>query len=937
MESRKQYFAFVSYQRKDEKWADWLRSKLEHYHLPSSVRKGNPSLPKDIRPIFRDSLELSGGVLAKEIEQALINSRYLIIICSQNSAQSPWVNKEIQTFIDLGRVEYIIPFIIDGTPFAENIETECFAPALKSLRGEKELLGININEMGRDAAAIKVVARMFGLKFDTLWQRYEREQKRKRWFIIIAVLLFALVSLCVGGYIAKQNQEIKEERNRANAEREKAELANTKLLAANDSIKQQKDIALKINDELSKTNEQLVIERDNVLKANLQMVESKLRFVAEKSTKLVDDGNSYSARQVLLEAIKLSASYNLYIPEIEAAMRKAYNNESAIIRNHKGWNVFKAIFSPDERLIASCSDDEVRLFESSTGRLVHILEGHTSVINSISFSPDGLLIASSSDDKTIKIWDVRTAKLLYTFIDTSWVFSIEFSKDSKRVLSASLDSVKIWDIRSGNVIQAHSGERVATYSPDGGLVASVYKNMIKVWNPQTGSNVLHIEGHDNTINSLAFSPNGKQLCSSASGDIKVWDLSSAECLRTIVSHEMTTVTSVSYRDDGRAIISSSRDGTIRIWNVNNGKETWKKNVDTDYVWQAQFDKSAKRVLAALSDGKIIIYDLIEDDDYAKFRKDCFSLEFESNRNVDAHSICINKTGTLVAFIVRNYQTNNNELKLFDLSTKRMIYNYIGVKPFCAFSSCGNYLAFSTDDKIKIWNNSLKDEFTIGDKEVLVSIAFNANGNLISVSENEFKIWDINTGVCSRRRILHNNSFISFNESGTKMAIKDTADKIKILDVLTNKKLSIIKDLYNKSDVLKFSPNGKTLMIISLIKNAVKVFDLESGNLLCSIHDDHNMITDASYCEGGNQIAVLYSNSSVMSIFDSITGIKIFKRNKLLSKNILYCFNNRLVCPGNGLSLIIYEYLNYHDIINRTHLRFKNKGLTPEERRQYYLE
>ena len=180
MTQAKEYFAFISYQRKDEEWADRLRSKLEHYRLPSSVRKQDASLPKEIRPIFRDSLELSGGFLSKEIKTALQQSKFLIVICSPNSAKSPWVNKEIQTFIDSGREEKIIPFIIDGIPFSDNEETECFPPALRSLKGEKELLGININELNRDAASIKVVARMFGLKFDTLWQRYEREKKRKR-------------------------------------------------------------------------------------------------------------------------------------------------------------------------------------------------------------------------------------------------------------------------------------------------------------------------------------------------------------------------------------------------------------------------------------------------------------------------------------------------------------------------------------------------------------------------------------------------------------------------------------------------------------------------------------------------------------------------------------------------------------------------------------
>ena len=76
MSTTKEYFAFISYQRKDEKIADELRHKLEHYHLPSSIRKENPSFPKTIYPIFRDSLELSGGVLSEQIEQALEQSNF---------------------------------------------------------------------------------------------------------------------------------------------------------------------------------------------------------------------------------------------------------------------------------------------------------------------------------------------------------------------------------------------------------------------------------------------------------------------------------------------------------------------------------------------------------------------------------------------------------------------------------------------------------------------------------------------------------------------------------------------------------------------------------------------------------------------------------------------------------------------------------------------
>jgi hypothetical protein len=73
--------------------------------------------------------------------------------------------------------------------------TECYPEALLNLTGCKELRGANINEMGRDDAAISVIARMFGLKFETLRQRYKREEKKRRW-IFCGFFLFFTIAAC---------------------------------------------------------------------------------------------------------------------------------------------------------------------------------------------------------------------------------------------------------------------------------------------------------------------------------------------------------------------------------------------------------------------------------------------------------------------------------------------------------------------------------------------------------------------------------------------------------------------------------------------------------------------------------------------------------------------------------------------------------------------
>lgn len=168
--------------------------------MPSSVRKDNPELPDKIRPVFKDTTDLEPGVLAQKIQNALDSSKFLIVICSPRSANSVWVSKEVQSFIDSGRADHIIPFIIGGTPNASDTKDECFPEGLRQLAGEQELLGANINEMGREAAAIKVVARMFNLRFDTLWQRFERDRKR-RLVLVYAGAIFLLVLLIIMGIL----------------------------------------------------------------------------------------------------------------------------------------------------------------------------------------------------------------------------------------------------------------------------------------------------------------------------------------------------------------------------------------------------------------------------------------------------------------------------------------------------------------------------------------------------------------------------------------------------------------------------------------------------------------------------------------------------------------------------------------------------------------
>ena len=174
-----EYYAFISYSSKNTKWAKWLHNSLEYYQVPSVVRKERPSIPQHIRPVFWYRTDLAGTNLAEALRSELEASKYLIVICSPQSAQSVWVNDEVQAFIDMGREKKIIPLIVDGQPHADDPAQECFPPALRSLGREKEIRGIDVRD-GKERALVNIVATMFNVRFDTLWGRHRRRQKKLR-------------------------------------------------------------------------------------------------------------------------------------------------------------------------------------------------------------------------------------------------------------------------------------------------------------------------------------------------------------------------------------------------------------------------------------------------------------------------------------------------------------------------------------------------------------------------------------------------------------------------------------------------------------------------------------------------------------------------------------------------------------------------------------
>ncbi|KAK4139205.1 uncharacterized protein C8A04DRAFT_33317, partial [Dichotomopilus funicola] len=117
----------------------------------------------------------------------------------------------------------------------------------------------------------------------------------------------------------------------------------------------------------------------------------------------------------------------------------------------------------------------------------------------------------------------------------------------------------------------HDSVWSVAFSPDGQrLVSGSGDNIVKIWDAASGSYLQTLQGHHDSVLSVAFSPDGQRLVSGSRDNIvKIWDAASGSCLQTLQGHR-SSVLSVAFSPDGQRLVSGSVDNTVKIWDAASG-------------------------------------------------------------------------------------------------------------------------------------------------------------------------------------------------------------------------------------------------------------------------------------------------------------------------------------------------------------------------------
>ncbi len=279
------------------------------------------------------------------------------------------------------------------------------------------------------------------------------------------------------------------------------------------------------------------------------------------------------------------------------AARILYENGDVLIEIPHSTEVTSVAMSPDRQKILTTSYDSTARVFDLRGRELLKIDGHKAIIWTADFSPDGRGILTAGSDFNVMVWD-SLGNWVSTLKGHDFdVYCAKFSPDGTRVLSSSGDNTaRLWSLdgKSCKVLTIKENSEFsvslvnqAVFSPDGRyilLAANDFRNKnhrARLWDLD-GNEMISFSGHDDWINSVGFSADGKHIITSSRDKIvRVFALSGA--LEKELKGHNSNVWSAAYKPDNQTIVTVGDDHTIRTWSIGKRFESYDKAKNVSFA------------------------------------------------------------------------------------------------------------------------------------------------------------------------------------------------------------------------------------------------------------------------------------------------------------------------------------------------------------------
>lgn len=236
-------------------------------------------------------------------------------------------------------------------------------------------------------------------------------------------------------------------------------------------------------------------------------------------------------------------------------------------------------------------------------RCIHTLEGHTHGIIATEITPDSKTLISAGDD-TIRLWDINTGKLLNTLKGhLKGVTSLCLNGDGSILASGSRDkTISVWRLPDGNLLTNLSATVASVWSlamtTSANMIASASYQEIRLWQYPSGKLFKNLKGHQREVDKVMISPDGNLLVSAGGKNdntVRVWSLPSGDHQCTLSGHK-DGIWDMAITPDNHTLVTASQDNTVKLWSLSDNKEIDSLSEHQGKVW----------CLGITSDGKTLV-------------------------------------------------------------------------------------------------------------------------------------------------------------------------------------------------------------------------------------------------------------------------------------------------------------------------------------------
>lgn len=233
-------------------------------------------------------------------------------------------------------------------------------------------------------------------------------------------------------------------------------------------------------------------------------------------------------------------------------------------------------FDPKSDIVAMAVEDgSVRLWDWHKQAIQETLDAHRGVVWATRFFDDGKLLATAGDDGFLKIWSRSRQEPLQVFKHPNAVRGLAISSDSKLFAGDRQGSLYAWVVESSEPLataQQPGAIYAVAISPDGKTLATGGTDKaIRLWNADSLTQRLSLEGHAGQVYGLSFNSRGDELASAGwDGVIRVWNVGSGK-LRRSWNGQSGDIWSIAFAPSSAKLATGGTDGSVRIWDAASGK------------------------------------------------------------------------------------------------------------------------------------------------------------------------------------------------------------------------------------------------------------------------------------------------------------------------------------------------------------------------------